>query len=342
MTILIVGEYPSQRDLDEGGLFRDGNGKMLRALLRQVGINPRHAHWDSVLRDYPNGGFRTVVGPKATAIPNMKPIGTKYVRAEFEPQIREFWDRVNRIQPTVIIALGDLAVWATTSESKIKEARGRITPAHSGLPGLKVVPSWAPRTVAADYPLKISLLYDLAKAERESHFREFRRPQRFIHVEPTLAEMEDFYHEFIVPCTHLSVDIELKGYKEGLHSITCVGFAPSKDRCLVVPFFTENQPDGNYWRTVGEELKAWAFVRRMCKLGKAVGGQNFQFDTQHLLRGMGIAVPDFQWDTMLQHHSLQPELDKGLGFLASLHTDEPAWKGMHKTTAAKGQKRGDD
>jgi hypothetical protein len=31
---------------------------------------------------------------------------------------------------------------------------------------------------------------------------------------------------------------------------------------------------------------------------------------------------------MLLHHALQPEVQKGLGFLGSIYTEEPAWKIM--------------
>lgn len=335
-NILILGEYPSQRDIDLGGLFQDGNGKMLKALLHQVGINPRNCDWDSVIREPIS--WAKIVGPKAHGIPNLKPVGTKYVRAEHEATVHQLWDRINRRQPRIIIAVGELAMWATTSHTGIDAARGRISQSHAGIPGLKVLPTYAPRTISMDYPKKPIFLMDLAKAERESHFPEFRRPQRFIHVNPTLADMEDFFNEYIAPCEVLSVDIEVKGYKERAHNISCIGFAPSIERALVVPFFTEDKRDGNYWGTIRDELLAWAFVRRVLRAGKETGGQNYQYDVQHLWRGVGIPNPDFNWDTMLMHHSLQPELEKGLGFLASIYTDEPTWKGMHKSTV-KGMKR---
>jgi len=31
---------------------------------------------------------------------------------------------------------------------------------------------------------------------------------------------------------------------------------------------------------------------------------------------------------MLAHHALQPESEKGLGFLGSVYTNEPSWKLM--------------
>lgn len=54
-------------------------------------------------------------------------------------------------------------------------------------------------------------------------------------------------------------------------------------------------------------------------------GQNFLYDLQYLHRA-GIRPRAFRHDTMIKHHSLHPELDKGLGFLATLYTDEAPWK----------------
>ena len=339
-SILILGETPSQRDMDLSRPFSCNMARMLKGMLRRAGIDPRQCEWDNVLREY--YPWTSIVGPKAKGIPNLKPVGNKYVLAEHEAAVRECWDRINRRNPTVVIALGELAMWATTSHSKIDAARGRISQPHAGLTIDKVLPTYAPRTIAADYSRRPIWMMDFDKARRESERPGFHRPQRFIHVEPTLEEMEEFFNEYIAPCTTLSVDIEVKGYKEGMHSISCVGFAPSRTRALVVPFFSEDTDDGNYWPTVRDEMLAWSFVRRVLRCGKAIGGQNYQYDVQHLWRGVGIPNPHFTWDTMLSAHALEPELEKGLGFLASIYTDEPAWKGMHKTPAVKGVKRGDD
>ena len=43
---------------------------------------------------------------------------------------------------------------------------------------------------------------------------------------------------------------------------------------------------------------------------------------------MGITVPHAGEDTMLLHHSLQTEMEKGLGFFGATYTDEPSWKFM--------------
>ena len=274
--ILVLGETPSQKDMDKSRIFSCPMAGMLKAVMRKVGFEPQICEWDNVLREHYT--WNQIVGPKAAGIPNMKPVGGKYVLARHEAAVRECWDRINRRQPSVIIALGDLAMWATTSHSSIEAARGRISQGHAGIPGLKVMPTYAPRTIAAEYKKRPIWFFDLDGALRESRRTGFHRPQRFIHLEPTLADMEEFFNEYIAPCTTLSVDIEVKGYKEGLHSISCVGFAPSTTRALVVPFFSEETDDGNYWPTVRDELLAWSFVRRVLRCGKETGGQNYQYE----------------------------------------------------------------
>ena len=56
--------------------------------------------------------------------------------------------------------------------------------------------------------------------------------------------------------------------------------------------------------------------------------QNGLYDIAFLWRAAGIPVKGALHDTMLLHHALQPEMKKGLGFLASIYADEGAWKEM--------------
>jgi len=58
--------------------------------------------------------------------------------------------------------------------------------------------------------------------------------------------------------------------------------------------------------------------------------QNGLYDLSFLWRSYGIAVKNYQHDTMLLHHALQPESEKSLGFLGSLYTNEASWKLMRQ------------
>jgi hypothetical protein len=58
------------------------------------------------------------------------------------------------------------------------------------------------------------------------------------------------------------------------------------------------------------------------------------FDIAFLWRSYGLRTYNATDDTMLLHHSLQPESLKSLAFLGSIYTDEGAWKDLkkHSTT----------
>jgi hypothetical protein len=236
-----------------------------------------------------------------------------------------------------VIAAGDLALWALTSDTKIDQARGRVTYGNSAIPKQKVLPVYSARTIFAAWEKRVILAADLQKAARESRFPGIRRPKRLISIPESIQDCRDYYEAHLRSAEKLSVDIETKG-----SMITCIGFSPSISRALVVPFFSEAAEDGNYWRSPRTEYRAWCFVRKVLRNVPHTFGQNFQYDMQYLLLHMGIPCPNFRGDTMLLQHSLQPELPKGLGFLASIYTDEPPWKFMHKSVAGDKQaKRGD-
>ena len=236
--------------------------------------------------------------------------------------------------------MGELPLTVVCKQSSLAEARGRITTTHDGIGDFKVLPVWHPRSVVADTTQEPVLFSDLRKANRQRAFPEVRRPQRWLHLRPSIDDLEDFWNEFIEPATHLSIDIETKG-----RVITCLGVAPSPERALVIPFYTEEHRDGNYWRTATEERQAWEYVRRLCSTpGKNVFGHNFSYDAQYIWREMGLPIPQWTDDTMLMHHAMQPEMRKGLGFLASLYSDELAWKKLvkHRKASDRGGKKEDD
>lgn len=174
-----------------------------------------------------------------------------------------------------------------------------------------------------EYTLHPIFLADLFKAAEESRFPEIRRPSREIWIEPTLDDLLDFERRFILPSHQLSVDIET-----GRDQITCVGFAPSIERSIVVPLVDPVQLDGNYWRSLEDELVALDFIRRWLLLPHTKIGQNFLYDVNWLWKKLGMPIGGKIEDTMLLHHALQPEMEKGLGFLASIYTKELPWKFM--------------
>lgn len=329
--IMIIGEALSTSDVDEGRPFSGAAGWTLKQILSQVGIDMDDCYLTNVFNlKAPSGLIENLCGPKSVSVPGMPKLGnTKFVRAEFTPELDRLQREIEAVRPTLIIALGGAAAWFTILDGRISKIRGS---AHMSRFGVKVLPSYSPGAILREYSLRPILTSDMGKAARESLYPEVRRPQRFIHIEPTIEDLWSFYRKYIAPSPTLSADIETKGGQ-----ITCIGLAPSGQHALVIPFHDAAQKDGNYWRTLEDELKAWAFLKRVMAEAKQNIGQNFVFDIQYLWKVYGIPVPgmDTGDDTMLMHHALQPELQKGLAFLGSIYTDEAPWKLERKSDTIK-------
>jgi hypothetical protein len=125
----------------------------------------------------------------------------------------------------------------------------------------------------------------------------------------------------------LSVDIEDRTSK-GQKVIECIGFAFAPFSALVVPFWSELRKDNNYWADPDDELKAWEFVEHMLSTYPVLGQNYMAYDTWVMLKEMGLKTLNFKEDTMFQHHAFQPEMQKGLGMLASIYCNVPAYKTM--------------
>ena len=322
--ILILGEYYGEAEELSGRPFDGPTGSILFNLLRQVGIPREDCYFTNVFNLRPKSNrLESLCGPKSEAIEGFaRPVlPGKFIRQEFAPEIERLYAELDRVKPNVVVALGNVAFWAMTKKTGIKKYRGAPIPSHCQR--YKVIPTWGPGSIQRQWELRPIVYSDLSKAREQSAYPDIRRPVRYIYLEPTIDDLYEFYNKFLDPAPYVSCDIETKG---GL--ITEVGFGTS-ERALVIPFYQRESLDGAYWPTAAKERKAWDFVRMVCR-EKPTIGQNFAYDMQYFWRVMGIPCPKFLGDTMLAQHSLQPEMEKGLGFLASVYTDEPSWKFMRQ------------
>lgn len=335
--IMIIGEAWGEKEAEVGAPFVGPSGWLLNSLLKIAGISRSDSFLTNVfnLQPHPTNDVSNLCGPKAQGAPGFPPLSNgKYVLPQYVSEVERLYREILGAQPTLIIALGATAVWALAGTSSIKKVRG--TSFYTSGKIMEVLPSpikciatYHPAAVLREYSLRPIVMADLVKAERESHFPEVRRPQRFIHIEPSIEDLYDFEHDYIDPSQELSIDIETER-----DQITCIGFAPSTDRALVVPIFDNTKPGRSYWPTLRAEQEVWRWIKRMCEQKKStIVGQNFLYDMHFLWRGYGIRVPSMSDDTMLLHHALQPEMEKGLGFLGSIYTDEQSWKFMRHSSS---------
>jgi uracil-DNA glycosylase len=266
-------------------------------------------------------------GAKADGIPSYPALITgKFVRREFEPELDRLAEEIIAHDPNLIIALGNTALWALCGRTGVSKLRGTTHTTTHCVAGYKLLPTYHPSAVLREWSHRPTTVMDLVKAGREAQFPEIRRPACEIWIEPTLSDIERFTNDFICGSTILSVDIETTGSR-----VTCIGFAPSASRAIVIPFDDARSKTGSYWTSLEDERAAWKLVRNIL----VDGGipklfQNGLYDIAFLWRVYGIGVMGAAEDTMLLSHALQPEALKGLGYLGSIYTDHGSWKAEHK------------
>lgn len=330
--IAIVGESWGAEEEAQRVPFVGASGWHLNQMLEEAGIHRADCFLTNVFNLRPPGGndIANLCTDKSEGLTKLGPLApAKYLNPKYAPELDRLRSELKGVQPNIVIALGNTAAWAILGSTGISRIRGTVTVGQSEFASQKTLPTFHPAAILRDWSLRPVTVLDLAKAKRESEFPEIRRPERTVYIEPTLEDLEWYYERFIINARSLSFDIETSGSQ-----ITCIGFSPNPTSALVVPFRDIRQTSGDhvgsYWSTKEAEMVAWGFVRRVLSLPMPKYGQNTLYDINFLWTQYGIVVVNYEDDTMLLHHALQPESLKGLGFLGSVYTNESSWKLMNR------------
>lgn len=318
--IAILGEAWGAEEERARAPFVGASGQELTRMLSEAGIHRADCFLTNVfnLRPDEKNDIEAICGPKDHGIPGLGPLKPgKFVLAKYAPELERCKRELQENRPNIIIALGNTALWFLVGGGAISKVRGTVGQSSLG----KYIPTFHPAAILREWSNRPVTVLDLAKSKRESEYPEVRLPRRVVYIEPSLQDLEWFYETHLANCQSISFDIETSGSQ-----ITCIGFAPGAGHALVVPFVDARKADGSYWPDRGSERAAWGFVRRVLALPQPKIAQNGLYDINFLWAGYGIPVTNAGEDTMLLHHALQPESQKGLGFLGSVYTNESAWK----------------
>lgn len=309
--------------------FSTGNPLLIDSIWQ---LHPE-VYRSNVFQQHPLGNdILSFCGGKAEGIAGYPALSkSKYVRAEFEPELERLSDELVTINPNLIVCLGNTPLWALAGRVGVSKLRGTTCVSTHTASGFKLLPTYHPAAVLRQWDNRPVAVADLIKAKAQSLFPEIRRPKREIWIEPSVADVERFINDHIPNGSLVSVDIETSGTR-----ITCIGLAPSSALAIVIPFDDERTKSRSYWPTKDSEFAVWKLIEgvlRNPRIRKTF--QNGLYDIAFLWRAVGIGVMGAEHDTMLLHHALQPESLKGLAFLGSIYADEGAWKQERKTDTIK-------
>lgn len=331
---MIVGEAPGEVEEQQGVPFVGSSGTELTRMLLEAGIHRAQCFLTNVVRQRPlnNDIGHFIAMRKADITPQHKLVRDKYCLPPVWEGIEQLKREIELVQPNVIIAFGNVALWALTGNWGITSWRGSQLQTDLELPldyQPKVIPAYHPAAVLRQWSWRPIVLHDLKRAMKESHSRELIRPDyRFItrpdfgtayHI---LADLLDIAKARELP---LSVDIETRN-----GHIACIGIAWSRREAICIPLMCVERPEG-YWSESEEAILMHLMMQLLTHANVRVIGQNFLYDAQYFYRHLHY-IPRVARDTMLTQHVLFSNMPKGLDFLSSMYCEHHAfWKDDGKT-----------
>ena len=306
--LVILGESPGKYEEIEGTPFVGPSGEMLDDILQQAGCSRSDVYITNVVKYRP---------------PDNKLERLKEYGITIEECLPTLHEELANINPNVILAVGDTALYYTTGLRGIKKWRGSILQTHDKR--YKVVPTIHTANLLPNssskmpFSTKHIIFLDVLRALEESKNNSYEIPRPCLTV---CRSLRDAYR-FLQTCLEYKIvaaDIEAS---KGIP--ICIALAYDENNAMSFPFLdiqSDQNPTGIPLHEQAEIVKLIA--ETLPKL--QIIGQNWKYDEGQLLNVWGIKSGPLHADTSLLAHTLNPEFPKSLEFNTSVYTRQPYYK----------------
>lgn len=330
--VVIVGEAPGADEARLGEPFVGEAGKLLNKLLSSVGLIRQQCYITNVFKER----------PPRNDVSHFIELGKKvvtYSNGGFE-QMEGFKAEMEELDPNIIIALGNVPLYALTGERGITKWRGSILPTDLCTREVtKVIPALHPALCLRMYEARHLLNFDLRRAVQQSRSSEFPADPNDYIIRPTLDETFEFI-EMCRGAKRVGADIEV-----ARREVSCISLSPTEGNSLKpsrqaisIPFWSPSQ---GHLMTPPEEAEVWRALANLFQETEVIF-HNAAFDFVFLYQKYGISIPRIQ-DTMIAQAILWPDFagrgnmikGKSLAFTTSIYTNMPYYKDEGKEVMLK-------
>ena len=312
--IIAIGQTPGRDEIRSGRPFSGSSGWEWDKMLREAGLSRSNIFCFNVTDTLPpSGKVENFFSKKREADKNGLPfiMGRRPNDDCIVEGIKNAYKVIDSIQPNVIIALGDLAMWALTGERGIMKWRGSIMESNE-INGkvYKVIPTYNPAFVQRNWPTRWIAIQDHRRAFHQSLFPEIKHPKRSYLIRPTFDEAMDAIER--ARGTETTNDLETWS-----NQIACVGIGYNMNEAACIPFMCSDKPEG-YWTADEELLLTLKLKDVLTDPNTSSVFHNGHFDLQYYIAQWGY-MPNVSADTMVLQHVCYPDMRKALDFCASLY-----------------------
>lgn len=222
-------------------------------------------------------------------------------------------------QPNVIVAFGNLAMWALTGQWGILKWRGSQLQLENGA---KVIPTVHPAAILREWSLRAAGLADLRRARRHLESKEYKKPRWEFSLRPsfdaamsTLVQLrQSARHRLPGGELWIDVDIETRG-----GHIACIGLSWTRNNAICIPLMCIENKEG-YWSAEEEAEIVHQLYLLLTDKGVAVRWQNGLYDAQYIHKHWHF-IPRGMQDTMISQHAIFSDQPKALAYQASLYAN---------------------
>lgn len=331
--VMLVGEAWGPDEDRVGEPFVGASGQELNRMLHEAGIMRSECFVSNLINHRPPG---KAVGRKVdndiTAwiplkkkdiTPDMVELNGRMVKPIVRDGYQQLMSEIQMVEPNLIVAFGNWAMWALTGRLGITNWRGsQLKHLRSGA---KVIPTIHPAAILRQWPARTAAVRDLRRAKEHMSSREYSFPEQHFQIRPTVQQIaetiamlmkaadniNEFGHDYLWLEADLETGIKIKHIK-------CLGISWTKNHSICIPFVHKGWKD--YFTTEEEAYVIWLLRSLLTHPNVRVRWQNGLFDIQYIYRHW-MFLPNGGQDTMISQHSLFSDLPKALFYQASLYAE---------------------
>jgi uracil-DNA glycosylase family 4 len=319
--VMFIEEAPSREDEIYAEPLSGEVGRLFNSLLNDVGLSRSDVYITNAIRCRP--------APPPGQKKDLKP-----KKKNIEACRQYLIDEIKKVQPEIIVPLGNIALNLFMPKAKITEVRGREYDSKEF--GCKIFPMMRPSAilrsvkyeglVKQDFKFLGRLVSGNKQVEEKKTHVIIKDMKTWKHVKQRLLEVPAW-----------AFDLETTGFNATDDDIISIGFSWKENTGVCLPLlkgeFAKDEKGNDvlvaakmFWSS-SEQADIWDDLRRIFKDSKAIKiAHNGSFDVKFLLN-KGVDVPYLEFDTIVAHHLLDEEAEHGLKSLAWIYTNEGGYEG---------------
>lgn len=339
--VLILGEAPCEADFYAHTPFAGSIGAELNRLLQSAGIMRSDCYTTYVCKVRPPAQqiSNLIATKKKDITPMHVLLKGQYVLPEVVQGYTELLKEIELVRPNIIIALGNLSLWALTGKWSVAKWRGSllkmdknfVDQLDSDCP--KVIPTYAISTVFKQFELRGVIINDFRRAKRHMTSRVYdNQPNWKFNIRPSFDLVQKTLAGLLGDCKAFTnpvwIDFDIETQYPLTSHIECIGLSWSRTEAMCIPFSVYGSHDPQ-WSCAEEAAIVYSLYKLLTHRNVRVRWQNGLFDAQHIYRYWHF-IPRHGQDTMITQHSCFSAMPKALDFLASMYADwYRYWKDEH-------------